>query len=720
MSVMDGPSALHALADAVGIVPEYFDQRGDRILTSDATRRAFLAALGHDARDEDAAAMSLALLRAQERSRVLTPVRVVSGYVPASVEACAPDHAGHTVACALRVRDESGREHVDARRVRVADDGTFAIPLPFAPTLGYYDVVLDLQSSEGDTRGTQTLIVTPPRCPSPGELLRGQRVFGLTANLYAVRSARNWGVGDLTDLATLLSIAADAGAAFVGVNPLHALRNAGDDVSPYSPVSRLYRNPLYLDVDAIPELANDVDARTLLASGETREALAALRARDRVDYEGVMRVKRRVLEQLHRTFRERASDTRRTAYDTWCAREGRALERHARFVAIDEHQRALGVPWWREWPAELQNATSSAVEAFAREHAEAVELQRWLQFELDRQLGEAARLGRERGLPLGVYQDLAIGSSPAGSDVWATPELFARGVSVGAPPDPLGPDGQNWGLPPLDPHRLAADGYRYWSALLRGAMRHGGALRIDHILGLFRQFWIPDGQSGRDGAYVRFPTEDLLGILALEAQRAGAIVVGEDLGTVPPEVGPTLTRWGVLSSKVLYFERESDGRFRAPRSYPRDALATANTHDLTPLAGWWTAGDLALRADVGLLRDDAEVSAARDERTRDRGALVALLVDEGVLAAETAARGPDAIDDLEIRAGVHALLRRAPSWLVGISLEDLVGEPDPVNVPGVTQDRFPSWTRRLRVSLETLRGDPAVRRALGVEREWVP
>jgi 4-alpha-glucanotransferase len=323
-------------------------------------------------------------------------------------------------------------------------------------------------------------------------------------------------------------------------------------------------------------------------------------------------------------------------------------------------------------------------------------------------------------MPLGIYQDLASGSSPAGSDAWASPELFVRGVSVGAPPDPLGPEGQNWGLPPLDPHRLAADGYRYWTALVRGAMRHGGALRIDHILGLFRQFWIPEGRSGRDGAYVRFPTDDLLGVLALEARRAGALVVGEDLGTIPPEVGPTLARWGVLSSKVLYFEREGDGRFRSPRTYPRGALATANTHDLTPLAGYWRARDVALRRSVGLLRDAAAQQAARADRARDREALVALLVEEGILDPELAAAGPDAIAEIDVRAGVHALLRRAPSWLVGISLDDLVGETEPVNVPGVGQDRFPSWQRRLRMPVEQLPNDPGVRRALGVERAWVP
>jgi 4-alpha-glucanotransferase len=325
---------------------------------------------------------------------------------------------------------------------------------------------------------------------------------------------------------------------------------------------------------------------------------------------------------------------------------------------------------------------------------------------------------------VGLYEDLAIGTSPAGSDPWAEPELFASGVSIGAPPDPLGPEGQDWGLPPIDPRRLAASGYAYWARLLRSAMRHAGALRLDHVLGLFRQFWIPAGKSGREGAYVRFPYDELLGVLALESTRAGALVVGEDLGTVPPEVGPTLARWGVLSSRVLYFERDwqdagGDGRFRPPRAYPAMALATANTHDLAPLAGFWSARDIDVRRAVGQIATDEEETRARAERTRDRELLLALLADEGLVSPALAALGADAVDDVTLRAAVHALLRRAPSWLVGLSLDDLVGEREPVNVPGVGADRFPTWTRRLSVAIESLATDPDVRRALGVEREWI-
>ncbi len=459
--------------------------------------------------------------------------------------------------------------------------------------------------------------------------------------------------------------------------------------------------------------------QALVARIETSDALRRVRETSRVEYAEVMRLKHAALEALHRAFATRPRRSSRCVRDLARA-GGNALERFARFQALDEHFRPQGCGWWREWPAAYQHPESPAVETFATEHATRVDYHRWLQFELDRQLGEAARGARARGMPIGLYEDLAIGTSPAGSDVWASPSLFVERVSVGAPPDPLGPDGQNWGLPPISPHALREDGYRYWTALLRGALRHAGALRLDHVLGLFRQFWIPEGMSGADGAYVRFPADELLGILALEATRANALVVGEDLGTVPPEVPPALARWGVLSSKVLYFERDERGGFRTPRHYPRGALATVNTHDLAPLAGWWRGRELDIRRDVGLLADDEALARAHAERAHDREALLALLVAEGVLDPSVAELGADAVPEPVVRAAVHSVLRRAPSWLVGISLDDLVGETEPVNVPGVGVDRYPCWSRRLTMGLDELASDPSVRLALGDERAWVP
>ena len=735
-----GETALRRLAAYEGMLDGYEAMDGSTVFASDVARERLLAALGHDVADDAAAGRALDALVARDRERPLPPSRVTGAAGAAGATLTVPDAAGGTVAWHLELACEDGTRRAAGGRAPVAADGTCAVAISGSDVpVGYHRLRATVRGTFGERAAEQALVVAPPRCADPAVLLGAERAAGVTANLYAVRGRRNWGVGDLTDLHALLELAAAHGAGFVGVNPLHALRTDGAEPSPYSPASRRYRHLLYLDVEAVPELADDAAARALLADPAHAAALGALRARDHVDHRGVMSAKRPALDALHRAFRRRpAGDARRRAFEAYAAREGAALDRWALFAALDEHFRARGIGWWPEWPAELHDAEGAAARAFAAEHAEAVDFHRWAQFELDRQLAAAAARGRALGLPVGLYQDLAVGASPAGADAWGDPGLYVRGASIGAPPDPLGPEGQNWGLPPWHPRVLAERGYRDWAELVRAGMAHAGALRIDHALGLFRQFWIADGLSGADGAYVRFPAEALLGVLAVESVRAnggaGALVVGEDLGTVPPEVRPALARWGVLSSRVLYFERGAGGAFTPPRRYPRPALATVNTHDLAPLAGWWAGRDVELRHEVGLLADDA-LAEARAERARERASLVAMLHDEGVLDASALGVGqqgdgvasapPDtldaaALDEAVVRRAVHAALRRAPSWLAGLALEDLVGEPEPVNMPGVGGDRFSSWTRKLRVDVEDLAGDTAVAQAFGAERVHAP
>jgi 4-alpha-glucanotransferase len=662
-------SALRTLALQLGILPEYVDQTGrETRSTTDETRVAIIAAMGFDASTEERATAALATLEARDRSRTLAPVRVIVHDSPFTL----PSRAAQ----------------LTLERGGIWREGA---ELP----IGYHTL------AQGDS--TQSLIVVPPHCAPPV-----RRAMGIIANLYAVRSERDWGLGDITDLAAIAEWSGEKGASFVGVNPLHSLRNRGHDISPYSPVSRLYRNPIYIDVMAVPELRDNRDARALLDDPATQEKLAALRASTHVDYDAVWTLKRRMLEILHRTFIVRhreARSGRGRDYRKYIEDEGATLSNFATFCALEDHfandARSSG---WPQWPEEFRHPASPDVVAFRSANEDAVDFHRWLQFELDRQLASVAAVARESKHGIGIYQDLAIGAAPDSADMWAFGDLFLRGVSVGAPPDGYAPQGQNWNLPPIDPRQLVEDRYAFWIALIRASLRHTGALRIDHVLGLFRQFWIPAGMPGRMGAYVRFPTEDMMGILALESVRHHAVIVGEDLGTVPPEVPGTLERWGILSSRVMYFEREDDGRFRPASSYPRLSLTTADTHDMATITGFWTGRDIELQRMVGLIDSDERASAALAHREQERRFLVERLVAEGALKSGDAAAPSNA----ELRGAVHRFLCSTPAALVGVYLEDLVGEREPVNLPGVSHDVYRSWTRRLSHTLESLETDPDV------------
>ncbi|HEY0970460.1 MAG TPA: 4-alpha-glucanotransferase [Gemmatimonadales bacterium] len=711
---------LRRLADRVGILPEYVDQTGTELrVTSDGTRVALLHAMSLAADTEEQARESLERLEQEEGRRLLEPTRVVraDGLADERVRLRIPAEATGRVAWLLALETEDGGTAASEGEMD-AYDGELVVPLPATPEPGYHALHALVSWDGGRREEMQRLIVVPDCCwlPERGHARdardRDERYVGLTVNLYTLRSARDWGIGNLGDLAELMRWGASVGADFVGVSPLHTLWNRGTEVSPYSPVSRLYRNPLYLDVEAIPELAESGEARAWLEEPEVRRELRELRESPRVEYVRVRELERPILEALHDTFARlhRGHDTERgLAYAEYLAEEGQPLVDFATFMVLDEVQTAeRGHPdWFRRWPSAYQSPRTSEVALFREAHAERVDFHCWIQFELDRQLGEAARAGREAGMRVGLYPDLAIGTSGGGSDAWAYPQLLLQGVSIGAPPDLLGPQGQDWGLPPLDPRRLREDGYAYWVQLLQSAFAHAGALRIDHILGLFRQFWIPHGLGAANGAYVRFPSEEMLGILALESQRHQAMVVGEDLGTVPPEVPPTLRRWGVLSSRVLYFEHDEHGVFNPSRSYEPRALATANTHDMAPLAGWREGRELLRRHEAGMM-DDEELARQLEQRARVVRRLRERLAAEGLIPSADAD-----LADAELAAAVHDFLRRSPAMLVGLSLDDLAGESEPVNMPGLLPEQFPSWTRRMRIPLEALRDDPGVRAALG-------
>jgi 4-alpha-glucanotransferase len=692
---------LRALADRVGIIPEYTEQTGRYVRrTTDATREIVLSIMGIDAPTEAAARGGLAELDHEDRKEILAPVRVVRRDDPRArrVKVQLPEGV-RAASIRATLTEETGRTH----QARVQGS---TIELPALP-YGYHALECRVSVAGREWNATQSFIVVPSNCTSPRELLGDRdRVMGVVANLYSVRREEDWGVGDFTTFMQLVEWTASRRGAFVGINPLHALWNRGMDVSPYGPVSRLFRNPIYIDVERVPELEYAESARAMLATPGCREKIAALRARSHVDYDAVIALKDSVLTELFRVFRARASAKgpgakRFAEYEQFTRKREPELTHYATWMTLAE---SSGVPDWRVWPESMRDIHSESVQAYARDHADRITFHKWLQFETDRQLGEVAVRAKQLGMSIGAYQDLAVGTSPSGSDVWSDPQLFCEGASIGAPPDQYSSTGQVWGLPPINPRVLRQERYRYWTLLLRRAFDHSGALRIDHVIGLFRSFWVPNGAGGREGAYVRFPADDLLGILALESTRHNAIVVGEDLGTVPPEVPPALKKWGILSSKILYFEFDERGFLPAKR-YPALSLATANTHDMAPLAGWWTGRELDIRENVGTLFTPEELRRARRERTWEKRELAKRLN----VSLDVSPSAP------ELVKRAHDFLCESPAVLVGESFDDLLGETMPVNVPGTGQDKYPNWRRKTSMTIEEAVHTRSVDEAMGCE-----
>ncbi len=509
------------------------------------------------------------------------------------------------------------------------------------------------------------------------------RLFGLSAQLYALRRHDDWGIGDFTTLARLAEMADRIGAAAVSLNPQHALfPGQRDRASPYYPSDRRFLDPIYLDVARL--------------GGKAAERFAE-RSGDSIDYPGVWRAKSRLLEA---SFVHEQDNPHFRAY---VVAASSALERFATFSAIAETR--PDEPWMK-WPEALRDPKT------ARADPSRVLYQLYLQWLCEVQLSEAAAAAAP--LAIGLIRDLAVGAAPDGAEVWANIDLMAKGVSIGAPPDPLGPQGQVWGLPPMTPFRLAAAGFGPIRELFRSNMRHAGGLRIDHALGLKRQFWVPDGADASAGAYVRFPFEALLSELAQASNEARCLVIGEDLGTVPAGFREALDGAGALSYRVVPFERD-DERFRSPSTYPRLALACVSTHDLPPLAGWWDGIDIEEQALLGILNEDGAV-AARSDRVRAKSALLAAISESGCSALNLSS---DQAFTPELAGAIHAFMASTPCALAMIQVEDLAGERSPVNLPGTDMER-PNWRRRIGVAVEALTDGQIARAIIDAARTMRP
>jgi 4-alpha-glucanotransferase len=520
------------------------------------------------------------------------------------------------------------------------------------------------------------------------------------AQLYSVRSRGSWGLGDLRDLTELAEWSGrDLGAGFVLVNPLHAGEPAAPiSPSPYLPTSRRFASPLYLRVEDVPGYAELDPADRDLISALAAPLKARNRTLEELDRDAVWAAKRPALELLH----ERAP-RQREAYDAFRTREGAALTSFATWCALAEE---LGADW-RRWPAGLRDADGPAVAVEGGRLARRVDFHMWLQWQLDQQLGTAQSGARAAGMPIGVVHDLAVGVHPGGADAWTHQRLFAPGMTVGAPPDEFNQRGQGWGQPPWHPGRLAAGAYAPLRGQLEYALRHAGGLRLDHAMQVSRLWWVPEGESPAEGTYVGYDRPTILSVLTYEAHRAGALIVGEDLGTVEPEVRTDLADRNILGTSLLWFERDEMGEPRRPEKWRRLSLATVGTHDMPPIIGHLHGDHVELRERLGLLTRPAAMELA--DHHRQLSEWLHLLHDLGLLREGGAER--------EVVAALHGFLARTPALLVGVSLADAVGERRTQNQPG-TSDEYPNWRVPLAdshgrpVLLEDLIADPDVRAAI--------
>ncbi len=713
-----------ALARLCGIAPEYRDNYGVRRPTSQATCQALLTAMGVPWEDPARLEEEIRHRRARPFRRLLEPVTVVFPEAGPLLLRLSPWLPGPELPGDLEVWGEISDEHGHLQRwqavwgtpvppPRPAEAGGFrvrlAIPLPAGLAWGYYNLGLTVKAGGREETGTSTLIVAPCRTYSPEILAGGHHLWGLSLPLYALRSPRNWGIGDFTDLQGTLIWARDLGAAFVGVNPLHALAfSRRPDPSPYFPASRRFLNFLYLDLERVPELKDSPAAKGLLASPEFQAAVARLRQADLVAYPEVLRLKRQALLWLFQAFLSRHAPPTapRTArgrkFARFLAGAGESLARFALYQALAERH---GGSDWRRWPRAYQDPASPAVAAYGREHPQEIQFHQYVQWLAAAQLGQAWARARQVGLPFSLYQDLALGVAPGGFETWAHPQLFARDIALGAPPDAFNPRGQNWALPPLIPERLRESGYRLFIETLRQNCPPEGLLRLDHAMSLFRLFWIPRGREPQEGAYVHYPARELLGILALESLRSRTLIIGEDLGTLTPAIRRGLARAGLFSYRVFYFERNHTGAFRAPEDYPERAVAAVTTHDLPTLAGYWQEKDLDLRSRLHLYPDPHRKEAEVKAREQDRRRLVEALGHRGLLPEGSGLKYPSQPCPAEVRFGVLDYLAQSRAALLEVRLEEIFGLTTQQNLPGTTREH-PNWRQKLAVNLKDLRRAP--------------
>ena len=704
---------LQQLVEMRGIETQYVDAWGKPATIAESSKAKLLNTLGYDTSSDEKIQSQITQDIKSVWLSPLNPVQVVRNTqeinlaVRLPIELVNDDHT-------LTVTCENGDvlthqfTPVDQEMTTMAhiDDVEFheyVVTLPLDLPLGYHDVAL---SADDDEFARSRLIVAPEACYTPNEIKEGKKIWGLSVQLYCVRSEKNWGIGDFSDLALLIEKAAGVGADFIGLNPIHALYPANPNAcSPYGPSSRRWLNYLYIDVTAIDGY-DDASVQAVVSSDEFKATLEHARNVEHVDYEAVAHVKLAALKAVFDVYDAkylRKSTKQNKAFKAFVEAGGESLDMLAVYDALQSHLKAEGKDsWgWPVFPQEYKDYYNPAVAKFKSANEQDVKFYLFLQWIAAQQLELASNKATDAGMTIGLYRDLAVGVSEGSAEIWGNKDLYCTGASVGAPPDILGPLGQNWGLPPMDPRKLYEQGYQPIIDLFASNMASSGSLRIDHVMALLRLWWVVKGDNAKDGGYVYYPVDDLLGILALESHRNQSLVIGEDLGTVPEEIRSKLADNGVYSYRVFFFEQAEDGGFFSPSHYPVQSMSTLTTHDMPTLIGYWHCLDLELGKEIGLYPTEEILQTLYADRHENKQAILDTLHGHGSIGDNVGRDVNHTGMNRELNNGMQLHMAGGSSALLSLQLEDWLEMDKPVNIPG-TFDEYPNWRRKLTENIESM------------------
>ncbi|WP_213997938.1 4-alpha-glucanotransferase [Arsukibacterium sp.] len=697
------------LAALAGLQDSYVHAQGHVEHIALADQQAILAAMGYDLSNDDVIASQISQLQQQPWTEIIAPVQVLTETQPLQVRLQQPAAAAHShwhwQLLTEQQQRYSGQLQIATSdivdRQQLAGTEYLAVNLSINVELGpgYHQLTLTPASSapgtvapEASAGYQQQLIVTPNRCFQLQDRAVLHKTMGPAIQLYALRSSRNWGIGDFVDLKNMVAPLAALGNDFIGLNPLHALYpGLPQDCSPYSPNSRLWLNTLYVALEHSPEFSECAAAQQLLQNQQFQARIQRCRVAADVDYHAVSSLKAEMATVLYHHFKQQhlaINSQRARDFNQFVEQSDPSLLNLARYQVLQAvlFQRDMQMACWQNFPAEYQQPDSPALQQFAKEHSDAINQQLYLQWLAQQQLAEVKQQCQQQGMAIGLYCDVAVGANSNSAESWGAPEDFLMQLSVGAPPDIMAPKGQNWGLLAYNPHTLRQKAYQPFIQLIRANMRYAGALRLDHVMALLRLWCCPPGADATAGGYISMPAEDLFAIMALESQRNHCVVIGEDLGTVPVEISRLMAKYQVLSYRVFMLEQKTGSYQHRDQTYPALALATVTTHDMPTLVGYWHEHDLALRHQLDLF-PSAQIAANLEQLRKDEKQLLCheLQLEQGNVQ--------------QLVHNSHLYLAATPARLMAYQLEDLLLVATPVNIPG-TSTEYPNWRRKLPVDFE--------------------